>query len=201
MKTTEAIYQRRSIKHFDPDFIIPANDEEQLLNATIQSPTAYNVQHWRFVMLKAPQLRQTICKEVGFNQSQMTEASLLILLVADVKAWQKSPERYWANTTEETQQMMTGMIRDFYDGREWLQRDEAQRSIGIACQTLMLAAKEMGYDSCPMMGFDIEGLAQIIKLPEDYILGPMVAIGKGIKPARPKAGQLSLEELIIMNQF
>jgi hypothetical protein len=45
----------------------------------------------------------------------------------------------------------------FHEGREELQRDEAQRSIGMAMQTIMLAAKAMGYDSCPMIGFDREG--------------------------------------------
>ena len=42
----------------------------------------------------------------------------------------------------------------FYEGKDQLQRDEAMRSCGIAAQTIMLAAKSMGYDSNPMIGFD-----------------------------------------------
>ena len=91
--------------------------------------------------------------------------------------------------------MMVGMTGNFYKDREWLQRDETQRSIGMAMQTLMLAAKAMGYDSCPMIGFDIEKLAELINLPEDYAMGPMVAIGKKVKDPWPKPGQLSLEKL------
>ena len=45
----------------------------------------------------------------------------------------------------------------------------------------MLAAKAMGYDSCPMIGFDIDKVAELINLPEDHVMGPMVAIGKGTK--------------------
>ena len=45
----------------------------------------------------------------------------------------------------------------------------------------MLAAKEMGYDSCPMIGFDIDKVAELINLPDDYVMGPMVAIGKRLK--------------------
>ncbi len=93
------------------------------------------------------------------------------------------------------------MMQDFHQGREWLQRDEAQRSIGMAMQTLMLAAQAMGYQSCPMIGFDIEQLGQQINLPEGYVIGPMVAIGKGTKEPWPKAGQLPLQELVIEDRF
>lgn len=89
----------------------------------------------------------------------------------------------------------------FHDGRDWLQRDEAQRSIGMATQTLMLAAKGIGLDSCPMIGFDIEAVAKLINLPADHVMGPMVAIGKGTKAPWPKPGQLSLEEVLVNNTF
>jgi nitroreductase len=93
------------------------------------------------------------------------------------------------------------MIVQFYDGKEQLQRDEAMRSCGIAGQTLMLAAKAMGYDSCPMIGFDPEKVAEIIHLPEDHVLGFMITVGKALNPARPRGGQLPLTDVVIKNQF
>ncbi len=92
-------------------------------------------------------------------------------------------------------------MKPFHEGRDWLQRDEAQRSIGMAMQTLMLAAKAMDYDSCPMIGFDIDKTAALIHLPNDHVMGPMVAIGKGIKEPWPKPGQLSLDEVVLENTF
>lgn len=71
----------------------------------------------------------------------------------------------------------------------------------MAMQTLMLAAKGIGLDSCPMIGFDIEGIAKLIKLPDDYVMGPMVAIGKGTKAPWPKPGQLALDEVLVNNTF
>ena len=201
MNTIDAIYGRRAIKHFDPEHKISAEDEQKLLQAVIQSPTSYNVQHWRFVVLRDPEHRAAIRSDLGFDQTQITDASLLILFTADTQAWQKQPERYWAEVPEEIQAMMVGMMQDFHQGREWLQRDEAQRSIGMAMQTLMLAAQAMGYQSCPMIGFDIERLADAINLPEGYVIGPMVAIGKGTKAPWPKAGQLPLQELVIEDRF
>ena len=201
MQVTEAIQARRAIKHFDPEHKLTAAEETELLETTILAPTSFNIQHWRFVILRDPELRAKIRRDFGNDQAQMTDASLLVLFTADMKAWQKNPERYWANAPKEVADLLVGWMGPFHEGREWLQRDEAQRSIGLAMQTLMLAAKGMGYDSCPMIGFDIEEVAKLINLPADHVMGPMVAIGKGTKDAWPKPGQLTLDEVVIENAF
>ncbi len=201
MSTLDAIYQRRAVKHFAPNYKITAEEEQKLLEATIQSPTSFNIQHWRFVIIREPELREKIRSEFGNNQAQMTEASLLIIFTADVKAWQKEPERYWQNAPQEVAELLVNWMGPFHEGREWLQRDEAQRSIGMAMQTLMLTAKAMGYDSCPMIGFDLERVAELINLPDNYVMGPMVAIGKKVKEPWPKPGQLPLSELVVENRF
>jgi nitroreductase len=131
----------------------------------------------------------------------MTDASLLVLFTSDTKAWQKNPERYWVNAPKDVAELLVDWMDPFHEGKEWLQRDEAQRSIGLAMQTLMLAAQDMGYESCPMIGFDDEQVAKLINLPEDHVMGPMVAIGKGIQDPWPKPGQLSLEEVVFENSF
>jgi nitroreductase len=201
MNVTEAIYKRRAIKHFDKNHSLTKEEERTLLEATIQAPTSFNIQHWRFVILRDGELRAKIRKEYGNDQAQMTDASLLVLFTADVKAWQKTPERYWVNAPKDVSDLLVSWMGPFHEGREWLQRDEAQRSIGIAMQTLMLAAQDLGYQSCPMIGFDSEKVAELVNLPEGYVMGPMVAIGKGIKDSWPKPGQLPLEELVFENTF
>jgi len=201
MDTFDAIYQRRAIKNYDPEHKLSKAEEEKLLEAAIQAPTSFNIQHWRFVILRDPELRQKIRVEFGNDQAQMTDASLLILMTADVKAWQKEPQRYWQNAPAEINELLVGWMAPFHEGREWLQRDEAQRSIGIAMQTIMLAAKAMGYDTCPMIGFDIDKVAELINLPEDHVMGPMIAVGKKVSDSWPKPGQLALDELVVENGF
>lgn len=201
MDIKDAIYGRRAIKHFDPDHRLTEAQERELFEATIQAPTSFNIQHWRFIVLRDPALRLRIRKEFGNDQAQMTDASLLVLFAADTKGWAKEPRRYWANAPREVADLLSGWMGPFHEGREWLQRDEAQRSIGMAMQTMMLAAQGMGLASCPMIGFDIDEVAKLVKLPEDHVLGPMVAIGKGTKDPWPKPGQLSLAELRFDNQF
>ncbi len=200
METQDAIRQRRAVKHYDSAFKITAEDEKQLLDLVRQSPTSFNIQNWRFVNVKDEKLRVQI-REAAWDQAQVTEASLLFVLCADVKAWDKAPERYWEDAPKEAQDILVPMIRPFYEGKDWQQRDEAMRSVGIAAQTLMLAAKDMGYDSCPMIGFDSEKVAELINLPVDHVVGMLLTIGKATKPAWPKPGYLPDEEVIITNKF
>ena len=200
METFDAITTRRAVKQFDPEHRMSKDETTRLLDAAMQSPTSFNIQHWRFVVIADPDLRAQI-REVGNDQAQMTDASLLILMTADVQAWRKDPKRYWRNAPPEVADLLVNWMGPFHEGREQLQRDEAQRSIGIAMQTLMLAATAMGYQSCPMIGFDLEAVAKLVNLPEDHCIGPMVAIGRGTKDPWPKPGQLSMDEVVIHDRF
>ncbi|EMR12679.1 Oxygen-insensitive NAD(P)H nitroreductase / Dihydropteridine reductase, partial [Methylophaga lonarensis MPL] len=80
-------------------------------------------------------------------------------------------------------------------------RDECVRSASIAATTIMLMAKEMGYDSCPMDGFDFDQVAKLIDLPHDHIIVLMITIGKKLEDANPRAGQLPLEEVFFTDSF
>jgi nitroreductase len=201
MNVLDAVNTRRAVKHFDPNHRLTAEEEKTILHAAIQAPTSFNIQHWRFVILRDPELRAKIRKEYGNDQAQITDASLLILMTADTKAWQKDPARYWANAPKPVSDLLVGWMAPFHEGREWLQRDEAQRSIGMAMQTIMLVAKELGYDSCPMIGFDIDAVAKLINLPPDHVMGPMIAIGRKTKDVWPKPGQLPLDQVVVENHF
>ena len=200
MDLFDAINQRRAIKQYDPEHRMTDEEIERLLTFAIQSPTSFNIQHWRFVVVRDPELRKQI-RAAGNDQAQMTDASILIVMTADIKAWEKSPERYWQNAPKEVADLLVNWMGPFHEGRDQLQRDEANRSIGMAMQTLMLAAKGMGYESCPMIGFDFDPVAKLINLPDDHVLGPMIAVGKGTKDPWPKPGQLPLSEVVVHDKF
>ena len=200
MDTKQAITLRRSVKKFDASDQISAADEHELLSLTHLSPTAFNIQHWRFVIVKDKLLRQNI-RNVAWDQAQITDSSLFIILCADVNAWQNAPQRYWQNAPHAVQDFIVPAIDSYYRDKPQTQRDEAMRSCGIAAQTLMLSAKAMGYDSCPMDGFDFDAVAKLINLPDDHLISLFVAIGKAIEPASPRAGQLPLDETVIYDTF
>lgn len=200
MNTIEAIQKRRSIRHYDPSFKISDEEIEELVELAILSPSSYNIQHWKFVVVSDPKLRNEI-KEAAYGQVQVTEASALILVVTDTKAWEKNMLEKWKNVPKEIGDFMATSANQFYLGKEQLQRDEAIRSASFATQTLVLAATAKGYDSGVMIGFDFDKVAECINLPENYVISNFVVVGKGIQEAHPRGGQTSLENVLIKNKF
>lgn len=196
----EAVKLRRSVKYFDPEHQLNDDEVDKLLELTLLSPTAFNIQNWRFLVIDDPDVRQKL-KEASGNQAQVSDCSLLVVICADLMAWDKSPQRYWRNAPDDTKELMLPMISEFFINDPQLQRDEAMRSCGIAAQTLMLAAKTMGYDSCPMSGFDSEQVGRVINLPDDHCISMFVAIGKALKPAYERPGQLAYDEVVFRNSF
>jgi len=200
MQVTDAIQQRRSVKHYDTNHVITQNEIDTLLSYAILSPTAFNIQNWRFVVVTNKALRQKI-RAVSWGQAQVEEASILIVLVADLMAWNKEPDRYWKDAPKPVQDYLVPAIHQYYNDKPQVQRDEAMRSCGMAAMNIMLSAKSMGYDTCPMDGFDFDKVSEILNLPKDHTPAMFVCVGKGIKEAMPRGGQLSLNEVVIKNQF
>lgn len=199
MNTLDAIRTRRAIKHYDASHRMTPEEERQLFELAMHAPTAFNIQHWRFVNVKDPELRKQI-RAVAWDQAQVTDASLLIVLCANLKAW-TTPERYWSGAPQPVQDFLVPAIRTYYEGKPQVERDEVMRSCGIAAQTLMLAATAMGYASCPMDGFDFDAVAKLINLPADHAIAMFVAIGKGTQDAWPRQGQIPYEEAVLTDRF
>lgn len=201
MDVIEAIQQRRAIKRFDPDFKISDAEKKQLLSTVMENaPSAFNLQHWRPVVIEDVELRKQV-RAIAWDQPQVTEASLLIVLCAKLNTWETDAKQVWTGVTPEIQNMMVAAIDQYYRDHPQTQRDEVMRSAGIFAQTLMLLAKEQGLDSCPMDGFDFNEMANLIQLPEDHVVCLMIAVGKSASQPYPRVGKLSYDNLIRINTF
>ena len=127
MDVRTAIETRRAIKQFDANHTMTDREIEELMSLTLLSPTAFNIQHWRFVLVRNPELREAI-RAVSWMQPQITDASLLVIICADLQAWNKQPERYWRNASDDIREGIVTAIGEYYRERPQIQRDEAMRS-------------------------------------------------------------------------
>ena len=199
MNTFDAIKERRSVKHYDANHELTDDKISQLMSLSVLSPTLFNMQNWRFILVKDPEIRKQI-RTAAWDQAQVTDSSALVVC-ADLKSWKNNPAQYRINSPKEAQDFLISAIGPFYEGKDQLQRDEAMRSCGIAAQTIMLAAKSMDYDSNPMIGFDPDKVAEIIKLPENHVISMLIAIGKQTQPAMPRERQLPLDKVVFTDKF
>ena len=161
MDTLKAIEERRAMKQYDANFKIPEEHVRKIESLAVLSPTAFNIQNWRFLKVVSQEQRAKI-REAAWNQAQVTDASLLYVLCGNLSSWKQDPVRYWKHANSDVQNWMKTNITNYYEGKPQVQRDEVMRSCGMAAQTLMLSAKALGYDSCPMDGFDFEKVEQKI---------------------------------------
>ena len=200
MNIIEAIETRRSIKHYDPAHAMPEADVERLMQLARLAPSSFNLQNYRFVLVRDPELRRQI-RAVAWDQAQVTDASLLVVMCADLKAHEHQPERYWSHAPQAAQDILVPALKGFYAGKDQLIRDEAMRSTALGGMTLMLAARGLGYETCPMVGFDPEAVSKIIRLPADHAISFMIAIGKSSGEPWPRGDRLDRSETVIVNQF
>ena len=200
MDVFEAISTRRAIKKFDSTQTMSNDDVQKLMEHVILTPTSYNQQNWRFVYVTDQAVKEKI-SVAARGQAQPKDGSLVVVLCGDMDAWRTEPLRYWKNHPTEKQEMVKAALEKKYTDNTQNQRDEAVRSCGMAAQSIMLAARQMGLDSCPMVGFEYDELADIIKLPENHLIVMMVVVGKRAQDAAERGGQLPLNQVAFENHF
>ncbi len=199
MTVTEALKKRRAIKEYDPEFVIPKEDIVQLFAKTLLSPSSFNLQHWRFAAVVDPAVKARLC-EAAWGQRHISEASLVVVLAGNLDAAESAAE-YWRHAPERVQEKLVPQIGRFYANNDRLKRDEAIRSASLAAMSLMLVATEMGYQTCPMIGFDFEKASEIVALPDGWIPVMMITVGRGTREPHPRAGQLRVEDVAFWNSF
>ena len=200
MDTFDAIKTRRAIKKFDSSYKMTDEQVQSLMKLTLLSPTSYNQQNWRFVTITDQKIKEKI-HVAARNQAQPLDGSLVILLCGNMNAWKDNPMRYWKNHPLEKQEHVRDAMHKKYSDSPQNRRDEAMRSCGFAAQTIMLAAKQMGLDSCPMVGFEYDEMAKVINLPDDHIIVMMIVVGKAASPAAERGGQLPFDDVAFENKF
>lgn len=199
MTLYETLKARRSVKQYDPEHRFTDDEIRTLISAAHLAPTSFNIQNRHFVVVVDPQVKERL-KAAAWGQAQVGDASAVFVICADLKSHER-PERYLRDVPSEAREKLEPMIAQLYGGNEALLRDEACRSVGLASMALMLMATEMGYDCCPMIGFDPPEVSEAVGLDADHPPLLIVAVGKGTQPARPRAGLLNLEEVASIDRL
>lgn len=182
---TEAIETRRSIRKFVQE-PMNQNDLREILRLASLAPSANNVQPTRFAVIQNPELQQKL-QAVSYNQSQITDAPAVIVVYSDM-------EDFLSNV-EET--VHPGMGEDQIKARaeglrgQFQNQDVAQRGqwgvaqANIAFGFLMLAARGLGYDTVPMLGFQPDKVRELLGLPEHVEFAGLLPIGKRAEEGFP----------------
>ncbi len=197
MEFAEIVQQRFSVKSYDPEKTISDAELRELFDEVVLSPSSFNLQHWTFVAVKEPDLKRQL-KEAAWDQSQMEDCSVAILVCGKLDAY-KDASKIYKEAPGEIQKKMLPMIQNFYEGKPQAQRDEAIRSASLAAMTLMYGAVNRGWGTCPMIGFDPEAVSKILKLTPNLIPVMFVVLGHQKDAPRPRSYRQPIEEVVRLN--
>lgn len=201
---TEVLLERRATPHFTDE---PVPDE--ILNAILllgaQAPSGYNLQPWRFVIVREEENRKRL-QQAAFNQPKVGEAPVVIIAVGMKQEWQERADEVFkegaergAGSIDKWQQAKEGALK-FLNGMQkmdvWVNRHTM-----IALTTIMLVAEAYGYDTAPMEGFDAVAVKKEFGIPDEGEVVALLAIGRGAEPDKVYTGRFSLDRIMYRERF
>ena len=182
MKTlSEAIAGRRATPSFD-GAPIPGEDLKQILEAGLHSPSGYNMQPWRFIVLQGAESKKKL-RAASYNQAKVEEASAVIVACGDMDGWRGDlpkmlemgraggmPESYAAQASSSVSNYMSSFTPD--QMKLWL-----NKQVALAFAHMLLMAEVLGYDTAPMEGFEQEKVHEALRLPMSYWVVALLCVG------------------------
>lgn len=182
----EVLTGRHSVRRFDPSVKISRDEMTEMLKETITAPSACNLQAWKFIVVDTDEGREKLHKYfMKFNFPQIDKSSAVLLVFGNTLAHKKY-SALWHKMYEEkkvTKEAMESALNTFmplyeHASDEMLKADSMVDS-SLASMQFMLIAREHGYDTNAMAGYDASKAAEIMGLdPKQYIPVVAIAIGK-----------------------
>jgi len=190
---SKLIDKRRSANNFIEGIKMTEEDIRPILEDVKLAPSAFNLQHTNYIIVLDEEMKEKI-REAANGQYKVHSASGVILVLGDKEAYK--------NTANLSQGMVDlGIITaceldnlvdentKFYEerGKEFM-KEEAIRNASLSAMLFMLAAKNRGWDTCPMIGFDQQQMRALFNVPETHEIALMMTIGKEKESSRRLRG-------------
>ncbi|MEQ6357953.1 nitroreductase family protein [Lysinibacillus sp. M3] len=193
MEFAKVIDKRRSANNFIEGIKMSEEDIRPILEDVKLAPSAFNLQHANYIVVLDEEKKEKV-REAAYGQYKVHSASAVILVLGDKEAYK--------NTANLSQGMVDlGIINacelenlveentKFYNERgEEFKKEEAIRNASLSAMLFMLAAKNRGWDTCPMIGFDQQQMRALFNVPETQEIALMITIGKEKESSRRLRG-------------
>ncbi|MED4585866.1 nitroreductase family protein [Brevibacillus choshinensis] len=201
------VKQRRSATKFIPDVELTSSELDEILSLVKFAPSAFNLQHAHYVIVNDVDIKNRVY-EAAQKQYKVKTSSAVILVLGDTEAHLQAGKineglLHLGVIDKREFDDTVSSIHTFYEkGGESLKRDEAIRTASLSAMLFMLAAKDKGWDTCPMIGFDSGEIRQILGIPDQYVPAMMITIGKeDLSGQRVRGYRKPVGEFVSYNQF
>ena len=191
---------RTSVRKYEPGVVIPREQLQHILEQATSAPSSSNMQPWRFLVIDDQEQKKEL-RAIANNQEQVETSSAIIAVLGDVKMYENAQQIYDANAEkgymprELADLMIKNSLHLYGNASEAVIKNIVHFDTGLISMQIMLLAKDMGYDTVPMGGFDKAKFAEKYALPANEIPIVLIAIGKAAAPAYGSS-RLPFEQVI-----
>lgn len=199
---TQLVNERRSANNFLTGHEITEGELNEIFDLVKLAPSAYNLQHAHYLVVFDKEKKEQLYKASN-NQYKVLSSSAVVIVLGDKKAYQKAGVIYkglhiLGMVTEQEYEHMVRNAISFYETRgEEFEKEDAIRNASLSAMLFMLALKDKGWDSCPMIGFDKEAVKELLNIDDRYELVMMITIGKEkVESRRPRGYRKPLSEFV-----
>jgi len=185
MDFKEVVTHRRAINFFDPSRTVSDALLREMVEMAAKAPSSFNLQPWSLILLQDAEEKARL-RKLAWNQPKVTEAPVVAIVLADREAWKAGHpfvERNFqemvasGSHTEDQRDWFLNACKNLYGETGEKAQAFACKNAGFFAMALMFAAKSLGLDTHPMDGFDHEGVRQAFRIPENYWIPLLLAIG------------------------
>ncbi|MGB5709339.1 MAG: nitroreductase family protein [Waterburya sp.] len=208
LSITEAIRTRRAARAFRPD-PIPDDILKEIFRLGLQSPSGYNLQPWRFIVVKE-QVNKDKLKACAFEQAQISQAPVVLICCGERRVNQTDYIEEIiqlgiaaGGVNEKYAESMRGAIPQLFEYKPCFESLEAwtNRHTMLAVGHLMIVAKAFGVDSCPMEGFVTAQVKEAFNIPAEVDVCCLLPLGYADEPIKKYGGRFDTERVCYGESF
>ena len=191
---------RKSVRKYQQGVTIPREQLQHIIEQATSAPSSSNMQPWRFLVIDDQEQKKEL-RAIANNQEQVETSSAIIAVLGDVKMYENAKQIYDTNAEKGymPRELADAMIKNslylYGNAPEAVIKNIVHFDAGLISMQIMLLAKDMGYDTVTMGGFDKAKFAEKFALPANEIPIVLIAIGKEAAPAYGSS-RLPIEQVL-----
>ena len=198
----DSIEQRRAARAFKSD-PIPEAILEEILRLGVRSPSGYNLQPWRFIVVREQENKEKL-KACAFNQRQVGEAPVVLICCGDRRVgnsdYIESVIQMGIDAgglNEQFANVMREQIPALFEYHPCFENLEAwtNRHTMLAVAHIMIVAKSYGVDSCPMEGFVTTQVKEAFQIPAEVDVCCVLPMGYADEPFKQYGGRFEIDQV------
>ena len=185
LSVPEAIATRHSVRKYT-DQPVPGQDIETILKLSGLAPSAWNIQPWRFAVVRNPEVKARL-KAAAYGQGQVESAPVVLVVYSDMQYALANLDEvvHPGFPAEQRAPYIEGILKAFagqsIDEQETWGAGQAYIAVGY----LSLAARSLGYDTSIMLGFNPEQVKEILDLPAHVRIPAIIPLGVAAEEGFP----------------